>query len=336
VGRFPETVRCEARATRIVGSAACRLGLAVAFSLGFAHAATLRCGVTIEAIDWTKQDRHGDLQVFEVEICRAVAAARSDALKIITSLTETDALAALHSGYIALAVGVTPDTTREAAGIHFGPTIFYDSQAIMVAPGTYIAALSDLSGHTVCSIDGSDSELLASAALAAHHVHAIEFPFQEEGEMESGLVSHHCQAVAATVSRLANIRAGYSVLAGAQILPERLGLVPLASAATDTQFARVTEWCVNALLQAEQLGITQANAAGWQDTGNIEAERLMGTDSTAARALSLSPYWARRMIEAVGNYGEIYERTIGKPLGLPRGINALWNAGGVMAPTPVQ
>jgi general L-amino acid transport system substrate-binding protein len=242
-------------------------------------------------------------------------------------------LAALRAGAISLVVGVTPDTS---AGIEFGPTIFHDAQAVMAAPGTRIMALPDLAGQTLCSIDGTDSELLASAALAAHHIHAIEFPFQEEGEMESGLLSRHCYAVASTLSVLAHIRAQYPALANAQILPERLALVPLTFATTEASIGRVAIWSFNGLLLAEQLGITQANAAILQDAGNVEAERLMGTDPTAARSLNLSPDWARRMIEAVGNYGEIYKRTIGKPLRLPRGMNALWNGGGVMATTPVR
>jgi general L-amino acid transport system substrate-binding protein len=219
---------------------------------------------------------------------------------------------------------VTPRPSAAARNqVRFGAVVFYDAIAVMAR-----------SAGTVCAAEGSDAEALLSRPPFSH-TGATVFSFQEEGEMESALLGGRCAAVAATMSRLAQIRAMYGAkLAEARILPRRLGMVTMALAyrADDAAHGAVADWTVQALLQAEAVGVTQASALAWRDDGNVVAERLMGVSGDAGRALALKPDWAVRVVASVGNYGEIFARTVGGA----RAENALWTQGGLMVPGDVQ
>ncbi len=277
-------------------------------------AAPLRCGVVAERDDWNKVDQHGDLSAFEAEMCRAMGDAAPARFG-----QEEDGLRAVHAGGVDVVVGVTPSPSAAARNqVRFGAVVFYDAIAVLTrSPGT------------LCAAEGSDAEALLS------HSGATVFSFQEEGEMESALLSGRCAGVAATMSRLAQIRAIYGAkLAGARILPQRLGMVTMALAyrADDAAHGAVADWTMQALLQAEAVGVTRASALAWRDDGNVVAERLMGVSGDAGRALGLQADWAVRVVASVGNYGEIVARTVGGA----RGENALWTQGGLMVPGDVQ
>ena len=287
---------------------------------------TLRCAVVAEQDDWTKADQHGDLSALNTEICRAVAAARGASLVITNFPVEQSALNALRAGKEDIAAGITP-TPEASVTAHIGPPYFYDMLALLrVAPN-----------GPICAADGSDAEALIGRAIP----HAQLFSFQEEGEMESALLTRHCAALAAPLSRLGQIRATYGAKLGvATITPLRLTVTPLSAATSlsDPKLGAVADWTIAALLQAESLGLTQANVRTWHDDGDILAQRLTGAIGNAGHALGLRPDWALSVIANTGNYGEIYARTVGAnaPIRLPRGQNALWRDGGLMAASPVQ
>jgi len=151
----------------------------------------------------------------------------------------------------------------------------------------------------------------------------------------------HCDAMSADLSRLAGKRAAFHARAADFVLlPETLTLEPVAPAYRqgDAQWAAIVDWTVHALVQAEASGVTQSNVAGLHDIDDPTVQRLLGIDFAAGRALGLEHDWAARTIAAVGNYGEIYDRTVGQdaPMRLPRGLNALWTSGGLMHPLPVR
>jgi general L-amino acid transport system substrate-binding protein len=166
--------------------------------------------------------------------------------------------------------------------------------------------------------------------------------FQEEGEMEDSVVVRRCDGVSAYLSRLGQIRATYpQVLAQDKVLPEMLTLAPVAPAYRhdDMQWGMIVDWTVHALVAAEEAGVTRASVASAGESEDIVVQRLSGTDWAASRALGLDDhFWAAKVIAVVGNYGEIYDRTVGEhgSLGLPRGLNALWTHSGLMHPLPVQ
>jgi len=308
-------------------------------------AGTLACGVVTEIPEYNKDDLHGGLDGLGVEICKAVAvAALGDAAKMQPKPfpIEHEAMLALQKGEIDVLIGATPSASGVwAYDAQFGPPVFYDAQGVMVDRRAGIATLADLAHRLVCYIDGTDTAVVLDSALRARGIAYAPFPFQEEGEMDAALVVGHCDAMSADLSRLAGKRAAFHARAADFVLlPETLTLEPVAPAYRqgDAQWAAIVDWTVHALVQAEASGVTQSNVAGLHDIDDPTVQRLLGIDFAAGRALGLEHDWAARTIAAVGNYGEIYDRTVGQdaPMRLPRGLNALWTSGGLMHPLPVR
>ena len=309
------------------------------------HAGTIGCGVVTEIPEYNKQDRHGGLAALDLEICKAIAvAALGDAAQMKPSSfpVEREALLALQKGEVDVVVGVTPSASAVwAYGVQFGPPVFYDGQGIMVHRESGIHTLADLAKRDICFIDDTDTQAVLDAALRSHGIAYSPFPFQEEGEMDAALVVGRCGSMSADLSHLAEKRASFQGRADEFVLlAETFTLDPVAPAYRqgDAQWGAIVDWTVHALVQAEASGVTQANVAAMHDSADPAVQRLLGIDFAAGRALGLEHDWAARMIAAVGNYGEIYDRTAGEgsPLRLPRGLNALWTRGGLMHPLPVR
>ncbi len=300
-----------------------------------AQAEPLHCGVIAQKDDWNKADQHGDLSAFETQICRAVGTNFDGGASVARFGEEAAALAALRKRDVDLVVGATPSATAQAtSNVRFGAVVFYDAIAVMARAG-------GIAGRLVCAAEGSDAEALLDVARAKRRDSGAMFPFQEEGEMESAFIGGRCSGLAATMSRLGQIRATYGGRLGpVTILPERFGLLPAALAyrPQDIRLGAVADWSVYALLQAEAVGMTQRNASVRSDAVDLETQRLAGVQGGAGRALGLPARWAVSMVAQVGNYGEIFNRTVGSgsPMALPRGENALWSNGGLMVPPPVQ
>jgi general L-amino acid transport system substrate-binding protein len=212
----------------------------------------------------------------------------------------------------------------------------------MVRANSHAASFKDLSGQSICVIEGTDNEKQLQARARIQGVALESDAFQEEGEMEDSIVVRRCDGVSAYLSRLGQIRATYpNVLAHDTVLPEMLTLAPVAPAyrQDDVQWGMIVDWTVHALVTAEAASVTQANVATEGESDDIVVQRLLGTDWAASRALGLDDhFWAAKIIAVVGNYGEIYDRTIGvhAALQLPRGLNALWSDGGLIHPLAVQ
>jgi general L-amino acid transport system substrate-binding protein len=308
-------------------------------------AGRIACGVITEEADWNKEDLHGALVGLDSEVCKSIAVAIfGDAAKadIHAYAVEQDAFEALKKGAVDVAAGVTPSASSLAFyGITFGPPIFYDAQGFMVHQASGVSSLEELAHRKVCFIDGTENGPLLFAAMKSRGIAFIPFPFQEEGEMDAGLVGGHCDAVTADVSKLAQVRAQFhSMVKDFVILPETLSLSPVALAYRqgDPQWAALVDWTVYALVQAEASGISRANVTAMRNSEDPVIQHLLGADWAAGQALGLDREWAAHLIATLGNYGEIYARTVGEgsPLRLPRGLNALWTHGGLMHPLPVR
>ena len=176
----------------------------------------LACGVVAEAQDWNKDDLHGDLSPLESEICRAVAVAalgRPEAARIVPLPAEAEALAALRDGRVDVVVGLTPAISIGLRyKVAFGPAVFWDSQGFMVHRALGVRDAAGLAGKTVCSIEGTDNDAVLRTAMQAQGIKTIPFPFQEEGEMDAGLIGGHCRAVSAYVSKLAQVRTEFHAM----------------------------------------------------------------------------------------------------------------------------
>jgi general L-amino acid transport system substrate-binding protein len=305
----------------------------------------LTCGVDTEEPDYSKSQSHGNLSALGIDLCKAVAAAvLGDGAKIKPLVVHDDpgGLEAVKAGKIDLLAGGTPDLTYQAAfGIGYGPPLFLDGLGFLVHKNEGIDSLQALAGKQICFLSEMQGQQDLEDGLAQRGIVVKPFPFEETGEMEAALVTGHCGAVAAPVSALANMRPGFhGRVSQYDILPDTLTLEPFVPVYRDgdPQWADIVAWTVHALVLAETEGVTQANAAALQQAGRIEVRYLLGGNPGVGRSLGLDDGWALRAIQAVGNYGEVFNRDVGagSPLRLPRGRNALWTQGGMMYAPPIR
>jgi general L-amino acid transport system substrate-binding protein len=302
----------------------------------------LDCGTIQSADDWNGEDIHGDLSALGGEICRAVAVAvlgDSNGLSIHAFPAEPEALAALKAGDIQLAVGVSPSATAATQyEVGFGPPVFYDSQRILVAKESRVGDLEGLRDQVICALDMSPPERTLRDELTARNISYSLMSHSEQGELDAAVAVRRC-AGTGMESRLAQSRANFHArVSDFVFLPERLALAPVVPAYPDKDraFGRIVDWTISALIEAEALGITKANVVEAGKRDDMRADQLLGHDFATAQALGLAHDWAAKVITATGNYGEIFDRTTGKPYQLERGLNALWTQGGLMTPMPMK
>ena len=240
-----------------------------------------------------------------------------------------------------MVAGATPSVVHASLyDVRYSLPFFQDGQGFMVYRDDGVHGIADMTGHKLCYIEDTDNDRIGLAYLAAHGVRPVQFGFQEEGEMDAAIMDRHCQVTSAYISKLAEARATFRNARDYVILPFQLTLVPatVAAGAADQRLAGIIDTTISVLLEAEYLGINQAAAAVAPHSEDPRLQRLTGEDFATAQGLGLAHDWSRKVIEAVGNYAELYNRSIGPgtPMNLPRGFNALWNNGGVMAPLPLR
>lgn len=302
----------------------------------------LDCGTVQSVDDWNGEDIHGDLSALGGEICRAVAIAvlgDAEGLSIHAYPAEPEALAALKAGKIQLAVGISPSATVATQfGVDFGPPVFYDSQRVLVAKESGIVDLAGLRNQVICALDMSPPERTLRDELTARNIPYALQSHSEQGELDAAVAVRRCVATGME-SRLAQSRANFHARTSDFVfLPDRLALAPVVPAYPDKDraFGRVVDWTIRALIEAEALGITKENVLESDKREDMRADQLLGHDFATAQALGLAHDWTAKVIAATGNYGEIFERTTGKPYQLERGLNALWTQGGLMASMPMK
>jgi general L-amino acid transport system substrate-binding protein len=310
-------------------------------------AGSLACGINTEEPEYSTQDAHGNHSVFDADICKAVAVAvlgTNARFTVVSFRDEQDALKALKSGKIALLATGSPNFINTAnTGFGFARPIFYDYQAFFVNKTMGITSPKDLAGKKVCFLGGTEIEAQLESYMEREKIKWLPFPFEEEGEMEAALVTGNCAAITADVSQLAYERLGFkSVAKNFEILPDVIAKDPLAPTYTldDPQWATIVNWTVEALIQAEESGVTQANLVEMKMKKSDDAviRRLLGTQRGYGQLIGLDDAWAARVIEAVGNYGEMFERDLGSGsvMKLTRGANNLWTQGGLMYALPIR
>ncbi|MBE9607096.1 amino acid ABC transporter substrate-binding protein [Acetobacteraceae bacterium H6797] len=288
-------------------------------------------------------DSRGTQQGLDPDICRAIAAAvLGDASKIRWTIVTSQArIAMLQSGQIDLVARTFTWThSREvSAGLQFGPTTFYDGQGFIVRKSLHITSAKQLDGATICVTAGSTNELNLADWARTNGLKIHPVVFESNEDTRHAYVNGRCDSYSLDASQLAGFMT--TLPKGEHmILPDIISKEPLTVAVRkgDQQWFDIVRWVVYALILAEEAGVTQANLDQMLDSPNPDIRRLLGVTGDYGPAMGLDRRWAYNAIKAVGNYGEIFERHLGTstPLGLERGLNALWNKGGLMYAPPIR
>ncbi|HYD99422.1 MAG TPA: amino acid ABC transporter substrate-binding protein [Alphaproteobacteria bacterium] len=333
------------------------LALCATLAAGAAHAgATLdaikqkgfvQCGVNTDAVPgFSAADSQGNWTGLDVDYCRAVAAAvLGDGQKVkFTPLNAQQRFTALQSGEIdVLSRNTTWTLTRDGSlGLHFVGVTYYDGQGFMVKKELGLKSATELDGAAVCVQSGTTTELNMADYFRAIGKKFSPVVFESQEEAVSAFFGGRCDAYTGDASTLASIR---SVSAKNPddyvILPEIISKEPLGPSVRrgDDEWFAVNRWVLYALIEAEEKGITQANVEEMRKSQDPVVQRLLGTTGElGSKTLGLSNDFAASAIKAVGNYGEIFERNVGRntPLKLDRGLNALWHKGGLLYAMPLR
>jgi general L-amino acid transport system substrate-binding protein len=305
----------------------------------------LNCGVSTGIAGFSLADAQGNYTGLDVDTCRAVAAVvLSDPKKIkFFPRTAQQRFESLKSGEVdILARNTTWTLTRDASlGLLFAPPTYYDGQGFMVTKKLGVKSAKELNGATVCVQPGTTTELNLADYFRSNKMTFKPVVIENLAEVEGAFFSGRCDAYTTDASGLASARATRSGNADDfVILPEIISKEPLAPAVRqgDDEWFNIVKWTVFALIQAEESGITQANVDEMKKSDDPSIKRLLGVTPDIAKGLGLDNEWAYRAIKAVGNYGEMFERNVGKgsSLKLARGLNALWTQGGLQYAIPIR
>ncbi|TDQ77601.1 general L-amino acid transport system substrate-binding protein [Dongia mobilis] len=339
----------------VVAGAALLVGMAAA-----AQAATLDdvkargklvCGVTTGLAGFGAPNDKGEWAGLDIDLCKAVAAAVfGDATKVeYKPLSAEQRFTALQAGEVdVLARNSTWTLSRDTQlGLDFVGVNYYDGQGFMVRKDLGVSSALELKGATVCVQEGTTTEKNMGDFDKANSLGFEPVKFKENDQARSAYDEGRCDAYTTDASGLAGERTALKDPAAHIILPEIISKEPLGPVVRhgDNQWGDIVRWAHNATLVAEEKGITQANvddvkAANGADNTAADAEiqRLLGITDKMGEGLGLSADWAYNIVKAVGNYGEIFDRNIGPntPIGLERGLNALWTKGGLQYAPPVR
>ena len=306
----------------------------------------LICGVNTGLAGFSAADSQGNWSGLDVDVCKAIAAAMlGDASKVkYVPLNAQQRFTALQSGEIdILSRNTTWTLTRDASlGMNFTGVTYYDGQGFMVPAKGKIKSAKQLKGATVCVQSGTTTEKNLTDFSRVNKLDIKPVVFEKQEASTSAYFSGRCQAFTTDASGLASIRNKEAkVPAEHLILPELISKEPLGPSVRrgDDEFFAIAKWVIYALIEAEEYGITQASVDAMKTkTDDPVIGRILGSTEDTGKLLGLDKEWAARAIKATGNYGEIFERNVGpkSELGVPRGINNLWNKGGIMYAPPVR
>jgi len=307
----------------------------------------LNCGVHEGLVGFAYTDNRGQWRGFDVDFCRAMAAAifnNPDAVRFVP-LTIGQRFEALDSGRVDVLWRNTSWTmTRDAGeGLSFAGINYFDGQGFMVRRALTLNSAAELKGARVCVQAGSTSELNAADYFRARGIDYRPVVLANEEAARQAYAREDCDAITADISALAAARTTLSNPEQHAILPDVISKEALGPVVRreDEQWTAVVRWTLNALILAEELGVTRATvAAQARDSTDPRVRRLLGVEGEFGPMLGLSDTWARNAVSAVGNYGEIFNRNLGddSALDLARGLNAQWNArpGGLIYALPIR
>ena len=305
----------------------------------------VQCGVTEGVPGFSELNADNDWSGLEVDFCRAVASAIFNDPKAVrfTPLTAADRWQALSSGQIDVLARTSTWTMQRDTqlGITFVGTLFYDGQGFKVKKDSGATSVHDLNNQTICLEQGTTTELNLADYFAINKLTYTPLSFAGHDETVKAFQDGKCTAYTTDSSGLAADRTKFANPADYILLPEIISKEPLAVvvAQGDDRWFKVVRWTYYALLDADELGVTQKNIDEMVGSDNPEIKRLRGvSDDDFGTPIGLTKDWAYRVIKGTGNYGEMFDRNVGPttPLGLPPGLNAIWKDGGIQYAPPIR
>jgi general L-amino acid transport system substrate-binding protein len=323
----------------LAGSAASAATLDDVKAKGF-----VQCGVSQGLPGFSNPDADGKWSGLDVDLCRAVAAAvfgDGEAVKF-TPLSAKERFTALQSGEVdLLSRNTTWTMSRDTQlGLNFAGVNYYDGQGFMIRTSMNINSALELSGASVCTNTGTTTELNVADYFRANNMEYELVAFEKADEVVAAYDAGRCDVYTTDQSGLYAQRLKLTNPGEHKVLPEIISKEPLGPVVRqgDDQWFNIVKWVHVATINAEELGVTQANIDEMKAGENPEIKRLLGSEGEFGTALGLPNDWAYNAVKAVGNYGEIFDRNVGPdtPLGIARGVNALWSKGGLMYGPPVR
>jgi general L-amino acid transport system substrate-binding protein len=331
----------------------CLVLLAIIALTGTAMAGTLedvrakgfiQAGVNGDLFGFGKPDEKGVWRGLDVDTARAIAAAVfGDADKVkYTPLTAKTRFTALQSGEIdVLTRNCTVTLGRDTdLGLDFVQVNYYDGQGFLIPKKLGVTSAKQLDGATVCVLPGTTTELNVADYFRASKMSMKPVVIENTAELAKAFFAGRCDCLTSDASQLAGTRAVAPNPKDYIILPEIISKEPLAPAVRhgDNKWKDIVNWSVLAMIEAEELGITSQNVDEMLKSTDPKIMRFLGVTEGNGKALGLDEKWAYNIVKQVGNYGEVFERNVGvnTPLGIERGLNALWTNGGLMYSPPFK
>jgi general L-amino acid transport system substrate-binding protein len=306
----------------------------------------LNCGINTGLVGFAFTDAQGNWQGFDVALCKAVAAAIfGDPSKVeYKSLTGATRFTALSAAEVDLLSRNTTWTAQRDSELKldFQGVNYYDGQGFIVPKSLGVSSALELDGATVCVQTGTTTELNLADYFRVNNMEFTPVPIETEAEARERFLAGTCDAYTTDASGLAAARSAYPAPGDYLILPEIISKEPLGPVTRhgDSEWSDIVRWTLNALIIAEEKGITQENVADMAASpGDApEVNRLLGTEGAYGAMLGLPADWAVQAISAGGNYGEIFDEYLGPdtPIGLERGLNALYTNGGLLYSPPFR
>lgn len=307
---------------------------------------SVQCGVSQGLPGFSNQDDSGNWTGLDVDLCRAVAAAvfgDADAVKF-TPLSAKERFTALSSGEVdILSRNTTWTMTRDTQlGLNFAGVNYYDGQGMMVPSDLGATSATELDGATICTNTGTTTELNITDYFRANNMSFELVAFEKADEVVAAYDSGRCQVYTTDRSGLAAQRLKLANPDGHTVLPEVISKEPLGPVVRqgDDVWFNIVKWTLNAMINAEELGVNSGNAAEMVGSDNPNVKRLLGSEGNFGEQLGLPNDWALQIVSQVGNYGESYEAHVGAstPLKLARegSVNALWTNGGLLYAPPIR
>jgi general L-amino acid transport system substrate-binding protein len=304
----------------------------------------LSCGVSQGLPGFSTPDDKGNWTGLDVDICRAIAAAIfNDATKIkFVPLSAKDRFTALQSGEIdVLSRNTTWTLSRDTSlGANFTGVTYYDGQGFLVKKSLKVNSALELNSASVCVQTGTTTEQNLADYFKGNNMKYEVIAFASADETVKAYESGRCDVFTSDVSQLYAERLKLANPADHVVLPEVISKEPLGPMVRhgDDQWFDIVKWTLYAMVGAEELGVNQKNVDEMAKSDKPELKRAMGTDGNLGEQLGLTKDWIIRIVKAVGNYGESFERNVGSgsKLGIARGLNQLWSKGGIQYAPPIR
>ena len=305
----------------------------------------LNCGINTGVAGFALPDSRGEWQGLDVDLCRGLAVAvLNDASKVrFIPLSSSTRFTALGAGEVEVLFRTSTQTMLRdtTLGLRHVTTYFYDGHGFMVRNALGVSRVREMNGATICLIQGTTNEQVTADYFRSVNVPFRPVVFERTDQAAAALQAGRCDSFGTDASQLAAVRSTMQNPREWTVLPERFSKEPYAAYIRrgDDDWFDVVRWFTTSIIEAEEQGITRANAEEQRRTStNPNTRRLLGVTPELGQSLRLDPAWAYNVIRAIGNYGELYERTMGEntPVALPRGPNNLWTNGGLMYALPMR